>query len=205
MNAVISNIINNLGIGKIFGGFVRDTVAGLPFKDIDIWFKSSEESSVLVDYLTENYGLTLNMFEIERRKHQHQDQSGYSFNRTQYNLFYRETNNCGSVSERKVLFLDLIVSTSFPVDDFESNTLVLDSNGINRFDNDISKYLEVLSDINNRIMRIIPGSSKYSDQNIKSGILGQKQRCLKFIDKEWSIFKEDGVQLYPSLSNKKKR
>ncbi len=105
--------------GCVFGGYVRDVVLpiylnksdvkieDLKFKDIDLWFKNDEDATAFItamgSMLRPNpiYNITDSSIE-------------YPFIRKQYHVITGET----------ILFwIDIIISETLPVNDFEINTV----------------------------------------------------------------------------------
>jgi len=112
--------IANTQKGRVYGGFVRDVViprihipnCKVSFKDIDIWFKTSNDSKAFVNALE----LALNI-----QKHSFLDRSldypdSFKFTREQYRVY--------SPDGSEFLFhIDVITSHKLPVDDFNVNTI----------------------------------------------------------------------------------
>lgn len=109
--------------GRVFGGYVRDVVVPrlinpnceVSFNDVDIWFTKQEEADdfikdmLLFSQLHENLAFVSKSNGSIKPGHMH-----YKFGRTQYYLY---KNN------KFVSFVDIIVSETIPVDDFNVNCL----------------------------------------------------------------------------------
>lgn len=104
--------------GKVFGGFVRDVIHPLSrgielktlnFKDIDIWFTTDSDAAKFV----EEMGVRLvqntrtKEFDITRK-------GFYKFGCTHYHIYQDDV--C-------IAWMDIVISTEVPVDDFDVNTL----------------------------------------------------------------------------------
>ena len=166
--------------GKVFGGFVRNVLVPKHFnqplcgyKDVDFWFKDEEMASLFVK----------NMVAIGTlcTKVQNHDDAMYKFKRTQYLLYNRMYSN-GSI------IVDVVISSTLPVDDFDVNQLTYDTKGFQSLSSKTT--CELLNNINNKRATILP------DYTWKSGILrndhNQERRITKLISAGWKIQNREG-------------
>lgn len=182
----VDNIIHlaNKFEGKVFGGYVRDIILGNKinpiigedFKDIDIWFISQEHADYFIDSLKTNYIVKSTGFDVEPGT------VDYTFARKQYAI---------QLTESYDLWIDVVVSEIFPVDDFDVNCFVYYNGAISCQNKNLDEE-QVLTNINNKTMVMLP---KYKNKFIDSDH-GEVHRCRirnRYLDKGWIIKYDDGM------------
>lgn len=117
---IIEEIITlaNKNEGKIFGGYVRDViipgkinpVIGADFKDIDIWFDSEDNADIFVKCLKKFYDIKENY--------------GYDVKAGTVNYTFARKQCAVKFTETLYLWIDIVTSDIFPVDDFDVNCFV---------------------------------------------------------------------------------
>jgi hypothetical protein len=187
---IVKHILDNLGPGLIYGGFIRDTIVGRVFKDIDIWFKTVESANEFCTNLATN-GFNLQLSKIEKDLDYEVDH--YPFSKTQYTLC--DGSDLG-------IFIDVVISSQFPVNDFEANTLVFSNIGICRYDGDCKKMLDILGDISSFRLRILPGLCLSIPTKSDCSKLKYIDKCRmkNFQGKGWDIYCGDTL-LYRKVTH----
>jgi hypothetical protein len=120
MDLVINEIDRALRIagkydGKVFGGYVRGVLVPrdfnphceVSFKDVDLWFTDSKKAEHFISEMGSNFKPIPEFTTTTSDRH-------YPFNRVQYHYF---------VNGICIAWFDLIISETFPVDDFDVNCL----------------------------------------------------------------------------------
>ena len=118
--------------GRVFGGYVRDVIiprsinpsCDVKFNDVDIWFTTQEDADIFI----ENVGVFLKNLDIDFKlsssgslvpgEKNYKEFDGahilYKFGRLQYHLIHNKF---------LITWIDIIVSKTIPVDDFNVNCL----------------------------------------------------------------------------------
>ena len=133
-------IVAGKSSGRVFGGFVRDVIVPrlidpnckVDFNDVDIWFTKQEDADQFVNNIDllvtiftnheheyRNVNLSESTFTGITFRHSPNSSRGpnaghYTFGRTQYHLYK---------DDKFVSFIDIVVSETIPVDDFDVNCL----------------------------------------------------------------------------------
>lgn len=169
----IDIILNNIEEGKIFGGFVRDMMAGIKrFQDIDLWFAEKEEADMFIQRMQDEESCSF--YKAPCGEFASKD-NGYPFVRDEYFL---------NLKTGEGFYIDVVVAPIFPVIDFEANTLVLDGSGVRRYDNDLFLFSRIIRDISERNLRLIFPSDQKKCKSV---------RMKKFQKLGWNIIQPDGI------------
>lgn len=113
--------------GLCFGGFVRDVLVPYMnnpsldkavFSDVDLWFTEQKDADAFISdtkfilsLINEEYSLT-----FELNSSPHPGGKIYPFGREQYHLY---------LGKQFISFIDVVVSSTIPVDDFDINRLTI--------------------------------------------------------------------------------
>lgn len=177
--------------GKVFGGFIRDVIVPrlkdpsckVNFKDVDLWFTSQSDADSFITEMKLMY--VGRSYFGEHIKTFRPNPQLYSFDRTQYHLYMYGT--C-------IAWFDIIISKSFPVDDFDVNFLsgLYDSNGKQLQSENSIKKNELVDAINTKEMSIL---SSYVDRLLSmdgDGYVHLNRINNRYIARGWTIvFDED--------------
>jgi len=115
--------------GRLFGGFVRNLVVGNSHcRDLDIWFTCDEDKDKFVELFKQetkfNYPFKLWLGITNFNNEQIKNTISYPFTRS---VGQWVTTNCtGDNKANSPVIVDLVVSKSFPVNDFTINMLSYD-------------------------------------------------------------------------------
>lgn len=133
--------------GRIFGGYLRDFYiprlkdphCKADFKDVDIWFVEQEYADLFINQLNEE-------FVVKENSGWNSGSIMYTFNRKQYVL---------QLSENYELWIDIIVSKNFPVNDFDVNCFTY-YDGELHFEKNNFNIDDVIENIHKKELNILP-------------------------------------------------
>ncbi len=178
--------------GKFFGGYVRDVIVprmknpncDVSFKDVDIWFTSDEDAEEFVKLMKTTEKI------FDRQIHTNQSIE-YKFKRTQYYF----------LNEACPFNIDVIVSKTFPVNDFDVNFLTYYVKDAVRRLNAMGSYEEhfLIECINKKEIHML---DSYADELSRKdwGFHAHKRRFNeRYIAKGWTII-YDGVKITNPIS-----
>ena len=177
----VDAVIKKAGMfgGKVFGGFVRGTVVprlkdpycNINFKDIDVWFASSQSAELFIKYMGDSFKFHLGC----------PTTADYPFDRKQYHLY--EFGSC-------IAWFDIIISEKLPVDDFNVNTLLYyyeNVGSVAKLNSPVGDADKLINLIHNKRMVILP--TYLNKLNTSPSHIIRVNRLLK----NWNIETEYGL------------
>lgn len=161
--------------GCVFGGYVRNVVVprlknktSPGYKDVDFWFKSQTDADLFVKQMGDKlYKLKDTDVEFQMNV--------YSFVRQQYMLKYKEGD--GNI------VIDVIVSPTLPVNDFDVNQLTYSPNGLKSYGN--KPVDELIALIDSKTMTALQGFNGKLMDSMKH--TRQANRLTKLSQTGWTI------------------
>lgn len=167
--------------GEVFGGYVRDVLVvqenkierPISFKDVDIWFKCKENAQKFITEMGEK---------IKIGSHQTVAPGGkniYEFQRTNY-AFYSKG--------YPIAFIDVIVSGTIPVNDFDVNFLTYHKGIFKSYH--YRSEIDLVCAIKEKTIRITPKYMKrILEEDRTNGELGCHVRRIenRYLDRGWKI------------------
>lgn len=167
--------------GAVFGGYVRDVLVprkftpGCPvqFKDVDLWFSNGSACAKFLERMGDRLKIVTD-FPVESDL--------YEFERQQYHLFSHGT--C-------LAWVDVVVSKTFPVNDFDINYLIYrNRNGLGTFGTFSEVPVSKLMDrINSKTVRILPGYVKIiTDGSNPNSHVHQRRVQERYLKRGWKVF-----------------
>lgn len=164
--------------GYAYGGYVRDVVTKIvcydftktEVKDVDIWFlKEKDRTNFLAEVKT-----------LMQPIHPHENSVGCDAE------VYLLVDGFGD----KLIYVDLVVSPTFPVTDFDVNTLVWNpltrkiiSQGSGSVTEILQNILEKKAEVENKYEKILFSSDHHSDK----ANAAKKRVQRRFLDKGWTL------------------
>ena len=176
--------------GRVFGGFVRDFIipkeinpdCPVNFNDVDIWFTKQSDADEFVENVIQFAESRGNIFFSKSLCYLREPGvSHYTFGRIQYGLW---------IEDKFVSFIDIVVSETIPVDDFNVNCLTYHYSSTGKIPQSFSE------DSTAKLIAAIATKQAYMLPSYIKKVLSGKLSCNLFEQRLNRIFLSKGWKVY---------